>query len=367
MATGRRPAAVGECAVTSTVLHVGAERAPFVMLPRWLLHHRDISDGAKVLYGMLHDLVAGREGPTRPVTRGQLADCCGVSVATIDRRLAELVDAGAVDKHAQFETHQGQLANVYWVRLSPRAADLQPPVDIDAEGGGKFEDPPGAGMQPGGPQRWGWGRRAGAAPKEEGNQEQENPPQPPRSAGGPIELSPVAGPRRRGTGSGLRAQGRNPRAEAELGEAARLEAAARARQLQLEQMTDSRRAADRVAQSEAERLEAEALALSGALHDATLADVVATVHAGMSGPLAASPLGVTRAVVTWCRCAVDHHGGALIDAVERALTAGLTVGEGSAPAPLDLPAPPAGTASLRTRVAALLRPMEPPGPCTTLK
>jgi hypothetical protein len=84
-------------------LHLGAERAPFVMLPRCLLHQGEISDGAKVLYCMLHDLVAGREGPTRPVTRGQLAECCGVSVDT-DRRLAELIRVGAVEKQAQFET-----------------------------------------------------------------------------------------------------------------------------------------------------------------------------------------------------------------------------------------------------------------------
>src|SRR5207245_4343434 len=69
---------VGERSMTLTAapqppMQLTAERAPFVMLPRWLLQQTKISDGAKVLYCVLHDLVAGREGPTRPVTRGQLA------------------------------------------------------------------------------------------------------------------------------------------------------------------------------------------------------------------------------------------------------------------------------------------------------
>ena len=82
-------------------LQLRGERAPFVMLPRWLLYHPGVGEGAKFLYCVLHDLVAGREGPTRPVTRAELAACCAVSVDTIDRRLAQLVAAAAVEKHTQ--------------------------------------------------------------------------------------------------------------------------------------------------------------------------------------------------------------------------------------------------------------------------
>src|SRR5688572_22996525 len=97
-----------------STLQVRAERAPFVMLPRWLLYHDAVGEGAKFLYCVLHDLVNGREGPTRPVTRAELAGVCGVSVDTVDRRLAELVAAGAVEKQAQIRAG-GQVANVYQV------------------------------------------------------------------------------------------------------------------------------------------------------------------------------------------------------------------------------------------------------------
>jgi len=388
-------------------LHVGAERAPFVMLPRWLLHHRDISDGAKVLYGMLHDLVAGREGPTRPVTRGQLAGCCGVSIATVDRRLTELVGAGAVEKRAQFETHQGQLANVYWVRLSPPAANLQPPVDDQLEGGNTSEDPPIAVVRPPRLQPWGTGRRAGAAPYEERTQEQELPPQPPRQAGGPevgrgqfdprltptsappptaadairastgdpstanrealrassdVTLVTVPVPRRpslrpdgegRNIGQRSRVLGTNPRAEADRAEQARREAEAEARRAELERAADERRLAEQAAALESHRLEAEALAVSAALDDETLAAVVATVRPAMSGPLAGSALAVARAVVAWCRTAAVRFGGDLAAAVAAGLAAGLPAGEAVAP-PLALHHAPAGTVPLRRRVGTVV-------------
>ena len=353
------------------VLQVTAERAPFVMLPRWLLLHSGISDGAKVLYGMLHDLVAGREGPTRPVTRGQLAGCCGVSVATVDRRLAELVDAGAIEKRAQFETRQGQVANVYWVRLSPPAAQVRPPVDTEREGGCKNEDPPAPEVRPGGLQPWGRGGCTGEAPDKERKQEQETPPQPPRRAGGqgdrrgPPTLAPGAGEGSASSGgarpaaaaTSSRAQGTNPRAAAELAEAVRREAATRSRELELERITDSRRAADRAAHVEADRWEAEALAVSAALDDGLLAGVVDAVRAGMAGPLAASALGVARAVIAWCRAATDGDRAQFADAVRVGLAEGLTVEESGAP-PLDLPPAPAGTTPLRSRVAALIRPVD---------
>src|SRR5437867_9962167 len=99
-------------------MRLTGERLPFAMLPRWLLYHGDVSEGAKFLYCVLHDLVQGREGPTRPVTRAELAAACGVSPDTIDRRLAQLVAAGAVEKEHQIRAG-GQQANVYRVWLTP--------------------------------------------------------------------------------------------------------------------------------------------------------------------------------------------------------------------------------------------------------
>jgi hypothetical protein len=190
------------------------------------------------------------------------------------------------------------------------------------------------------------------APKEEVPNDQEPiPPQPPRTAGGHGELeseAATAGPRRSSRGAGT-----NPRAESERAEAARHEAEAARRQAELEARTEARRAADLDAERAAERLEAEALSISAALDDETLGAVVARAGVGLSGLLAGSTVAVTRAVVAWCRSAAATHPAPFADAVAAGLAGGLAVGEGGAP--LDLPAAPAGTAPLRTRMAAVLR------------
>ena len=193
--------------------------------------------------------------------------------------------------------------------------------------------------------------------------ENQIPPQPPRPAGGP-DGDPVTTP----TGSGRRAAGTNPRAgrtnprsEAELAEAARVEAEAAARRVQLERATETRRVADLTAQTEADQLEAEALALSGALDDSSLAAIVSAVADGLPGPLARSPMAVARAVVAWCRAAAGRHPGLLSEAVAAGLAGGLTVGEGPAAAPLALPGAPTGTASLRRRIGDLLHTAPPAG------
>jgi len=189
------------------------------------------------------------------------------------------------------------------------------------------------------------------APKEEVPKTEEPiPPQPPRPAGGQGALeSGTAGT----LGRRSRATGTNPRAEADRVEAARLEAEAARRRAELEARTEARRAADLDAEQEAARLEAEALSVSAALDDATLGAVVARAAAGLSGLLAGSPVAVSRAVVAWCRTAAVTHPGPFAAAVTAGLDGDLAAGEGSAP--LDLPGAPAGTAALRTRVAAVLK------------
>jgi len=190
------------------------------------------------------------------------------------------------------------------------------------------------------------------APKEEvPTTEELIPPQPPRTAGGHGEFEPTtAAPAGRRSPRGA---GTNPRAEAERAEAARLEVEAARRQAELDARTAARRAADLDAERAAARLEAEALSISAALDDDRLCAVVARAAAGLSGLLAGSTVGVTRAVVAWCRTAAVTHPGPFAAAVTAGLAAGLAAGEGSAP--LDLPAAPAGTAALRTRVAAVLK------------
>lgn len=345
-------------------MHVGAERAPFVMLPRWLLHS-GVSDGAKVLYCMLHDLVAGREGPTRPVTRGQLAECCGVSVDTVDRRLAELIKAGAVEKQAQFETHQGQLANVYWVRLSPPAAAVRPPVETLDPPGRNGAAPSAAAQRPSQPQPCGDPGRATAAPKEEQELEELIPPQPPRRAGGPNashddEDTPT-GRSRRAAGTNLRAVGANPRAEDDRAEEARRRELAERREVEVAAELDARRAREAEAQAAAAAFEAESAALSGVLDDGYLAAVVERATEGLAGPLARSPFAVTRAVVAWCREAAGRQPGSVVDAIHAALADGWAPGDEPSDAPLDLPTPGPATAPLLERVRPLVRAAEPAG------
>jgi hypothetical protein len=186
-----------------------------------------------------------------------------------------------------------------------------------------------------------------------------SPPEPEVRAGTPEPQQatmPLADEPRRQAGTNPRARGANPRAEAELAEAARLEAEAAARQAELERRVEARRAADEAAEREAQRLEAEALALSAALDDQTLAGIVSLVSVGMAGPLARSPLAISRAVVTWCRAAAAAHAGPLAEAVYAGLAARLVAGEGTASGLLDLPAAAPGTPPLRRRIAQLLNP-----------
>lgn len=194
------------------------------------------------------------------------------------------------------------------------------------------------------------------APKEEVPKGREPiPPQPPRGAGGPEvgQTTPTANGRR-GSGTNPRAVQANPRAEADLADTARLEAQAAARRAELERVTEDRRAADHAAEVEAERLEAEGLALSAALPDGLLAEVVDVVGRGMAGPLAASPLALSRAVLSWCRAAADRRPGPLPEAVTAALASGLSVGDETVSF-LALPVAPAGTPPLRHRIAQLRR------------
>jgi hypothetical protein len=363
-------------------LHLRAERAPFVMLPRWLLYHPDVGEGAKFLYCVLHDLVAGREGPTRPVTRAQLAESCGVSVDTIDRRLAQLVAAGAVEKQAQIRAG-GQTANVYQVWLTPPDGlrRTQPhgkpetpvdngsrisaaPVEGSANGqvtrGRESAAPPSDGDPD--PQACGDSDRASAAPSVFEEPAEEVPPQPPRTAGGPDAPHNDHindGPRQMGMNP--RALGANPRAEAERAEESRQRHLAERREADLVAAAAARRAEEDAARSAAAAFEAEATALSAALDDDRLAAIVDAACEGLAGPLVRSPFAVARAVVGWCRGAARHHPGPLAAAVDAALADRWrpAPGVGETSEPLEVPPPPSGVPPLRDRLAPLVRPAPP--------
>jgi hypothetical protein len=354
-------------------LQLRAERAPFVMLPRWLLYHQEVGEGAKFLYCVLHDLVAGREGPTRPVTRAKLAELCRVSANTIDRRLAELIAAGAVDKEPQILAG-GQVANVYHVWLTPpeqRRHRLPPhgeprseriPTDgepvregdwavdnrLTADGEAPLERIPTPGEPP---HSWGAPVPTGEEPTVLQEQELQEPPTP-RTAGEPQLFSETitaerAGGRR-GQGTSLRSLGTNPRARQA---ADRIEARAAAVEAKAAARLEEERAGDAAVAA----FEAEALAVSAALDDHRLDAVVAVVRDDLVGPLAHSALPVTRAVVDWYRLAAAGVADASLAAVavDAALAAGQRLPD-VPPVPLTLPAAAPGTVPLHRRVASLM-------------
>jgi hypothetical protein len=100
------------------------------------------------------------------------------------------------------------------------------------------------------------------------------------------------------------------------------------------------------------------LALSAVLDDELLTAVVELARAGLAGPLARSPLALTRTVVGWCRAALAAFPEPVPLALRTAVASGWnpTSDPPLAPAAL-IPAPPA-TADLRCRIARLLRPVE---------
>jgi len=196
------------------------------------------------------------------------------------------------------------------------------------------------------------------APKEEVPRTEElfSPPTPRTAGGSQVEQVRSTPAGRRAGGTNPRAMGTHPRAATQQADTARLEAEAAARHAALQRATETRRASDQAAEAEADRIEAEALAVSAALDDATLTAVVRIVTETMAGPLARSPLAISRAVVAWCRRAATQHAGPLAEAAAAGLAAGIVVGEGDPPSLLDAPPAPPGTALLRHRIAALVRP-----------
>jgi hypothetical protein len=387
-------------------IHVRAERAPFVMLPRWLLYHPEVGEGAKFLYCVLHDLVHGSEGPTRPVTRAKLAELSRVSPNTIDRRLTELITARAVDKEPQILAG-GQIANVYHVWLTPpdqrqRQHHIPPNGEARSERIPTDEDPlptdlvpvdkrvptdgearsQGIPMDGDPPHRWGSPLPADGDPTVLKEELQEIPPHP-RTAGGPSDAShndnglnlkgaiveaadgdrngkalghPSGG--RRSEGTNPRAIGANPRAAAELAAAERERERAARLEAEAEAKTSARLAAERAGEAGRVAFEAEALAVSAILDDDQLDAVVKLVRAALIGPLAQSALPVSRSVVDWCRHAAANHldSPSLAAAIDAALAVGQALPSDPAP-PLTLAAAPSGGMPLRRRVADLMASM----------
>ena len=68
---------------------------PAAYIPLWIVLHKDLPHGAKVLWALLHGAWTDRDGVGNP-PRSQLAHDLNVSVPTVDRYLRLLVDAKAI-------------------------------------------------------------------------------------------------------------------------------------------------------------------------------------------------------------------------------------------------------------------------------
>ncbi len=120
---------------------------PFATVPEWLLD-ADVSDRAVRLFATL-SRHANREGRAFPGRRG-LADRLRCSLATLDRAIAELVEAEALVVRPAWRADGGQTSNNYW--LWPSLPDEGEPQDgptpsSTGEAGGGRTDEEGKGNE----------------------------------------------------------------------------------------------------------------------------------------------------------------------------------------------------------------------------
>lgn len=100
-------------------------RLPFVIAPWWVL---DLGlEPVDVLVYLTIARHADRDGHAHP-SRARIAKLAGVSVSTVDRSVARLVDAGAIDKRSRRDDAGDPTSNLYVVHEAPPGY-----VDPDAE------------------------------------------------------------------------------------------------------------------------------------------------------------------------------------------------------------------------------------------
>ena len=106
-----------------------SDTGPFTIIPEWLLDS-PISDGAVRLYGIL-GRYANDEDAAWP-SRGLLAKRMGTTTKSVDRRIAELVKAGALAvEHRLAESliclvlkqYPGIFRNQFWQQSTPTGDD----------------------------------------------------------------------------------------------------------------------------------------------------------------------------------------------------------------------------------------------------
>jgi DNA-binding transcriptional MocR family regulator len=106
------------------------EMPPFAMVPRWIIRNEELTAGAVRVYACLADM-AGRDRPAWPSHR-TLAQYCNMSVSSVRRHIAELIEARAIDVKQRYKPDgAGQISNLYTVLVIPNVNKV---VDDKTEG-----------------------------------------------------------------------------------------------------------------------------------------------------------------------------------------------------------------------------------------
>ena len=94
------------------------EMPPFAMVPRWIIRNEELTAGAVRVYACLADM-AGRDRPAWPSHR-TLAQYCNMSVSSVRRHIAELIEARAIDVKQRYKPDgAGQISNLYTILVIP--------------------------------------------------------------------------------------------------------------------------------------------------------------------------------------------------------------------------------------------------------
>jgi DNA-binding MarR family transcriptional regulator len=105
----------------------------FAIVPEWVLD-ADISAQAVRLYGVLNRHASNHTSRCR-VRRKKLAERMKVSEKTVDRALDDLERIGAIEVAAHYNDN-GQAANEYLVRQTPKKPAVQMGIPLDTGGEG---------------------------------------------------------------------------------------------------------------------------------------------------------------------------------------------------------------------------------------
>lgn len=116
---------------------VVAEHGKFEMVPHWVLFNTDLSHVAIRLYLVLRQH-ANAEDECFP-GRKRLSTLLGVSVPTVDRARADLVDAGAICERPRYTDDHGSSSNMYHVHWHPGACG-KPSGGVNNPDRGGFAD-----------------------------------------------------------------------------------------------------------------------------------------------------------------------------------------------------------------------------------